>query len=459
METHRVPTRGYEDARGSLRAFAVQYRLSLKDTESPEAVEEMLRDLLDTFVEPYRRPGCPTLVIFPSGMNVPAVLAGPAGNATRRLAKRLPHPTPGENPQLLAGMKAVAAHYRQEIAAAVQRFGPLAPRTQPFIGAADPAGHDFLELFSRTAIERDLYLVAGAILPELAWNSETDTYSADGPEVYHRTFLWGPNPGGDTEEKAPWRRNLLFEHRNVSLTSFESEYLGISPGPVTGPEAIQNAAGYELAGFRFGFDAGVSAFGYGYPYGKRPEGFDPLDDIRANYVSLQDELGVDVLIQAAANPQLWAANTPSGCWQPLEWMGSAWRAVTDPTLGFRYSINAMLTGNLLDLPFDGQSSILGRHVQVDLGVPRYVGNDQGEETDPTWCDIYQGDKEEFLTLAPWVVPDAPREELRSVSRSLLGGSGTSLENAYVETAVYADLVPKYEATSELSSKDRPRPTK
>ncbi len=92
----------------------------------------------------------------------------------------------------------------------------------------------------------------------------------------------------------------------------------------------------------------------------------------------QDALGVDVMIQADANPGPWAAYTDpaqggTGAWQPLEWMGSTWRAVADPTVSFAYNVTPMMTGNLLDLMFDGQSSITARGAAAGP-VPRFVGN-------------------------------------------------------------------------------------
>ena len=64
-------------------------------------------------------------------------------------------------------------------------------------------------------------------------------------------------------------------------------------------------------------------------------------------------------MQDEANPGEWATYQAGG-WQPLEWMASTWRAVTDPTVHFRYNITPMMVGNLLDLPFDGQSAITAR---------------------------------------------------------------------------------------------------
>ncbi len=186
-----------------------------------------------------------------------------------------------------------------------------------------------------------------------------------------------------------------------------------------------------------GFATSLPAFQYGYPFGERPEGFDALADLRTSYAAAQDALGVDVQIQADANPGPWAAPAASGAWQPLEWMGSTWRAVADPTVSVRYNVTPMMTGNLLDLMFDGQSSITGRGVTGVGG--HFVGNGEPGQTDPEGLAVYAGAKPEFLALADWVVPDAPREQLMATTMALAPGSGHDLENGLVQTALYADL--------------------
>jgi hypothetical protein len=52
---------------------------------------------------------------------------------------------------------------------------------------------------------------------------------------------------------------------------------------------------------------------------------------------------------------------------------------------------------------------------------------------------YAGRKREFLAIVPWVTADAPRDELRATAAALAPGSGSPLENDYVETAAIADL--------------------
>jgi hypothetical protein len=151
-----------------------------------------------------------------------------------------------------------------------------------------------------------------------------------------------------------------------------------------------------------------------------------------------DRLGANVVVQADANDGQWTGPDGSDSaerWQPLSWMGSAWRAVSDRSVRFAYAINPMMVGNLSDTPFDGQSAILQRG-RRGRGC-HYVGNSTfiPAEDDPALRD-YAGRKSQFLALAPWAVPDAPRAALRSLGAELATGAAPQ---RYVQTTLIADL--------------------
>jgi hypothetical protein len=222
----------------------------------------------------------------------------------------------------------------------------------------------------------------------------------------------------------------------VPLTDIEKTLIALDEGPAAGDAAIANAAGYEVEGFRLGFATFLPAFTWGYDVGKEPP-TEPCADARVSYMPCMNALGVDVVVQAEANPGRWAADAANG-WQPLEWMNSTWRTVADPNVRFRYNITPMLTGNLFDLPFDGQSAITMRG--ANSAPAHYIGNLEFKSgTDPARYEGYVGDKPEFLVLAPWVTPDVSRTTLRDTGSKLAPGSGDALENDYLETAVWADL--------------------
>ena len=113
--------------------------------------------------------------------------------------------------------------------------------------------------------------------------------------------------------------------------------------------------------------------------------------------------------------------------------------MAEPGARFRYNITPHMVGNLLDLVFDGQSAITRRGANAPLR--HYVGNAGFDPaTDPPGYEVYAGGKPEFLVLASWAAPDASRDELRAIGAKLASGSNDPLENDYLETAIWADLV-------------------
>ncbi len=143
---------------------------------------------------------------------------------------------------------------------------------------------------------------------------------------------------------------------------------------------------------------------------------------------------------AWANPGSWSGPDGNGIeqWQPLSWMGSTYRTVSDPSVHFAYNVTAMMVGNLADLPFDGQSAITQRGGTRGPGC-HYVGNSFVPAEDQPVLRGYAGAKRDFVALAPWVVPDGPRPALRRVGAELASGSGSRRQDDYLQTALVADL--------------------
>ncbi len=144
------------------------------------------------------------------------------------------------------------------------------------------------------------------------------------------------------------------------------------------------------------------------------------------------KLGTNVVIQDEANDAQWAGLGGAGAWQPLEWMGSSWRDVTDKGVGIDYNVTPFMVGNLADLVFDGQSSIAQRPKAKGRGC-NYVGNRHfmpgPPENDPGEFKPYAGRKKQFLGLARWVVPGTnDRDRLRAAAADLAPGSGSPIEN-------------------------------
>ena len=448
------PASGVVDRRGDLRVVALQFAQDVRHVETYADFRSAMRCLVETFVVPHRRPGVPTLAVFNEDIGLMALATGSRGALVREQARTpLRAPAGDGAPAGIAGALATLnAAYAPQVAAYQARFGPIDPRKQVFVAATDTFARAYSQTFSEIARDYGIYVVASnnqapyretrdpaevAVFADPDLRPTGVAYVATSQRVANVTSIWGPEdvrPG-----EAAGRRNLLFENEKVPLTPIEKDLLALDEGPASGPDARRNAAGVVVAGHRLGFATSLPAFTWGYPFGRRPAGLDPCADVTRTYMPCMDALGVDTVVQAEANPGRWTQLGGRGQWQPLEWMDSTWRTVADPTVRFRYNITAHMVGNLLDLPFDGQSAITMRGLRA---APRhYVGNRVFTTEDREDHRVYAGPKPEFLALAPWVTPDADRDALRATGARLAPGSGDPMENRYLETALYADLLP------------------
>ena len=263
----------------------------------------------------------------------------------------------------------------------------------------------------------------------------SSVYVATAAPVHNEVFMWGPR---DLRRGGPdVTRNVVASNLKVPLTALELG-IGLVPGPLHGAAAAANLRPFALPGTRarIGFATSLPAFTYGSP----GPGVNPCSDTSLYYMRCLDRLGANLVIQDEANPGAWTGPDGAGAeqWQPLSWMGSTYRAVVDPSVRFDYNVTAMMVGNLGDLVFDGQSAITQRGLR-GAGC-HYIGNSSfvpGE--DLAVFRPYVGRLPGFLALAPWVAADASRAALRRVGAALGPGSGSSIEDDYLETALVADL--------------------
>ncbi|MBW3659676.1 MAG: hypothetical protein KY457_13630, partial [Actinobacteria bacterium] len=464
-------TRGVPEPGARLRVFALQFKQDIRHVETYDTFRTKMRCLMEEHVVPHLRPGLPGLVVYNEDIGLMTLGIGSRGEALREAAATpLRAPVGDDAPVGAAAALAMAnAAYAPQVAAYQARFGPIDPRKQVFVAATDTFARAFSQTFADIARDYGVWVVATnnqadyeastdpadiALFADPDLGDVEEVYVASSARVTNSTMLWGPE---DVDPDAPrGERNLVFVNEKVPITSLERDLIGIDEGPATGPEAKANAVGAEVAGYRLGFATSLPAFRWGYPFGERPADLEPCADVRVSFMPCMDALGVDVVVQAEANPGRWAHTQPGG-WQPLEWMESTWRSVTEPTVGFRYNVTAHMVGNLFDIPFDGQSAITAR--AAGAAPQRYVGNGEAQfepETDPQGYRVHLGDKDEFAVLADWVVPDDDRDALRAVAEALAPGSGDELENDYVETAIWTDFTdaPAGRASVPLPVADR-----
>ncbi|GAC1325052.1 MAG: hypothetical protein NVSMB25_23160 [Thermoleophilaceae bacterium] len=438
---------------GALRVFAMQFKQEIRHVISYESYRTKIECMVRDYVVPHLAPGAANVVAFNEDVGLATIATGSRGAAARTIAAD-PRAAPSCESQgipcgTLAALGALKAGYSRQLAAYRAMFPGLGPLSGVFVAATDTFVRGFMQTFSDMARRYHVYILGSnnqatfresTDPQEITLFSDPDlprppsVYVATSDQVHNAAFLWAPD---DTRSDGPPpTRNLVATNLKVPLTSLELQ-LGFAPGPASGPEAVANVRPYAIPGTaaRLAFATSLPAFVFGEP----PPGADPCSDTSRYYMRCLDSLGTNVVVQDEANPGRWAGNG-SSYWQPLEWMGSAYRAVFDASVHFPYSVNPMMVGNLADLAFDGQSAITARGLRGHGCA--YIGDGVlvPADGDPQSAVADTGKKPEFLGLLPWVSGDASRAALRDLGARLAPGSRDPLENDYVESAVVADLV-------------------
>ncbi len=433
----------------ALRVFAIQFEqrpASMVDNGSyARAIDCAIR----TLVLPHLARGRPNLVVFGEDMGLETLAAGKRGAAARALVRHGVRSCRGSASPCatLATLAAINVGYGRALRYLEPRFPGLTVELgRGFVAATDQFVRSFMTTMATEARRYGVYLIASntqapfrltrnpaavAALRDPSTPGVKAVYAPTAGRAYDQTFIWGPRT---VHRAAPSPlQNLLAVNRKVPLTTFE-QVLGFAEGPIGGAAARANLRPFAIpgTGVRLGLATSLPAFVYGHTAAGHE-----CDDVTVSYMNCLSHLGANVLIQADANDGQWTGtdSDPLEQWQPLAWMGSAWRAVSDPSVKFTYAVNPFMVGNLSDTPFDGQSAILqrGRHGTGChyVGDSRFVAG-QDDPADAAWA----GGKPQFLALAPWVVPDGPRATLRPVGAALAAGTGP---HRYVQTAVIADL--------------------
>jgi hypothetical protein len=425
--------------------FAIQFDQQPARMASASDYAHAIDCAIRTEVLPDLARGRPNLVVFDEDIGLETIAIGPRGRAARALLRSgVPSCHGASLCPALATLTALDNGYAPALSYLGPRFPKLSSNQlgESFIAATDEFVRVFMTTMANEARRHGLYVIASntqapfrlthsanavAALADPGVPSIHAVYAPTQGVAYDQTFVWGPHVvhRGDP----PPLSNLLADNYKVPLTTFEQE-LGFGSGPATGVAARRNLRPVSIpgTGARLGIATSLPAFEYG------PQGA-PCADVAKTYMRCLDHLGANVLIQADANDGEWTGSDGKELWQPLSWMGSAYRAVSDSSVHFTYAVNPFMVGNLADIPFDGQSAILQRG-RTGPGC-HYVGNARFiPSQDLSTFRADAGARPQFLALAPWVVPDRSRAALRPVGDALAGGTGG---RHYVQTAVIADL--------------------
>ena len=434
----------------ALRVFAIQFEQQPARMASASGYERAIDCAIRTEVLPHLARGRANLVVFDEDVGLETIAIGPRGTSARALLRNGVPSCAGQPPCFtLATLSAINGGY----GTALSYLGPAYPKLgsqlgRGFVAATDEFARVFMTTMATEARRYGLYVIASntqapfrvtrdpaaiTALADPGAPRPRAVYAPTAGVAYDQTFVWGPRL---VHRGAPAPlANLIADNYKVPLTGFE-QALGFAAGPSRGAAARRNLRPIRIpgTGARLGLATSLPAF----QYGRRVPGH-ACDDVALTYMRCLDQLGANVLIQADANDGEWTGPDGSGKerWQPLSWMGSAYRAVSDPSVGFTYAVNPFMVGNLADTPFDGQSAILQRGLRGQPGRGcHYIGN--GSFVPGQDLPLYRADagsKAQFLALAPWV-RSGSRTRLRRVGTALAAGTGGY---RYVQTAVIADL--------------------
>ncbi len=443
---------------GAPRVFAMQFKQEIRNVVTYAGFRRKIDCMLHEYVLPHLARNRPNVVVFNEDVGLMTLATGSRGAAARATFGN-PDSLPScgfEGCAALAALQAIGAAYAPQVAAYESRYPSMGALAGDFVGPTDTLARGWMQTFSDLARRYGIYIAGSSTQApfresrkpaDIATFADPDhpkpkfVYVATQGAAYNTAFLWGPKTVNPKTAKP--LRNVVMENEKVPLTSLEAA-LQISPGPSSGKASRDNLRPYHLPGTRakLGFATSLPAFEYGSDFAAPPPGAGPCADVAVTYMRCLDHLGANVVLQDEANPGRWAADAGSGTWQPLEWMGSTWRAVADGTVGFDYEVTPFMVGNLADLPFDGQTAIAQRGAARGPGC-HFAGDGRFRpnppESDQTAASQYAGRKRQFLAIAPWVRHGKGRDAMRSAAAALAPGSGSGRENDYAETAVIADL--------------------
>jgi glycerophosphoryl diester phosphodiesterase len=477
-----------EASPGAPRVFAMQFKQDARHVETYASFRTKIECMIREFVRPRLARGRPNVVAFDEDVGLATIATGSRGAPARNIFTRpggAPNcPSANQPPACAFGALAtVAAAYGPQAAGYSARFPTLLPILPgAFVAATDTFARGWMQTFADMAKRYGVYILGSnnqspfresrdpaeiELFRDPDLPRPSSVYVATRPQVFNEVFMWAPD---DVRRDGPRPlRNVVAQNKKVPLTSTE-ELLRLDPGPRSGPDGVENLRPYRLPGTqaRIGFATSLPAF----VYGALPAGADPCSDTARFYMRCLSKLGTNLVIQDEANPGQWGEYTAKesvdrGAWQPLSFMSSTWRAVTDPAVGFQYNVVPHMVGNLADLPFDGQTAITQRGLGGAGASARaaararcnYVGTSRSFPEDPATFEIggetqrvaqYAGPKSEFLALVPWVTPDGPRGVGREGQVGHRGGLHVVVLQAVAGAAVRRALDPRYQRTSWLS---------
>ena len=378
------------------------------------------------------------LVNFPEDVGLVAGLIGSRGASARRATIH--------NGGSTAAFASLILKYDPQIQYYVQRFPGQAPVRYLLLAETDTFYRAFYETFRDLARTYHVYLTATAnvasarrveaveqpdVVALLRDPDEATTrnyaYVAQSPRVLNTTFIFDPDgnvlvaasDGSVLRSPVDTGGLLRGSLSKAYLTEVEEDTLPLAFGRVQDLDVVDTPVG-RLASV-------ISKDAW-------------MIDVNDRY----EAKGANLILQPEAFSEWSYVASP---WQPDGYKAGGFAQVQrNPS--FLYNIAPCMTGNLIDVTFDGQSSIVGK---------RHKGITPALGTQNAW--IGQNPDSGFLSIAPWIMDDpgighatlslpGRRGMLAAAGMHLLPGATPkcaaptgfgACEGGYRETVIHSDL--------------------
>ncbi len=437
----------------TVRVFAVGHKQRLADAVTYQTFRDKMFALMDAAypgraslvqagvddVASHIQPtdaGAPAAVLvnFPEDTGLVAGLIGSRGATARSQTT-----SAAAIVNLAVGYDTLVTHYTTQ-------FGPRHFVSDVFVAATDTFYRSFYETFRDIALTYGVHVTASANIAPARRIEEADfpalvallrdpdepgrtyAYEAVSPVVRNIVFIFAPDgeilvpqPDGSTLRSPSETAGVILPSiAKAYLTDLELTLLGLAPTAVRDMDVVSTPVG------RIGVVISKDAW---------------MIDVNDRF----EAKNAQVLLQSEAF-SAWAYQT--GEWWPDIFKEGGF-GILQQNPSFLFNIAPCLTGNLFDITFDGQTSILEKKTKTSPG-PLSATN--------AW--VGQNPDTGFLRVAPWVIDDpgivSPvltlaqrRTQLAATGADLLPGSGIpcttdltpgACENGYREAVTHADVM-------------------
>ena len=302
-----------------IQLVAVQMRLDVEDFWSKDAFRSKIQRTI-ALIEPRVDRSLPSLVVYPEDVGLMLVAQG------------LREALSGVDTVERAIARSIRAMFWRALVERARSRLSWVPAL--FMMRRCAIAGTYFEVFEEAARELGAYVVAGSVpLPPCRIEDGRALWQEKPRErrVYNASFIFDP------------RGRVIGSQRKVYLTELEQRgTLDLAQAALSDLSVVRTPLGV------IGVAVCLDCF---------------QDDVALRLV----ELGAEILVQPSANPAPW---TPE---QQAEWRESAYKRTCVQKL-FAYAVNPMMTGNIWNVAFYGQSSIVGRE-----GVLAEAESDDGEE--------------------------------------------------------------------------------